>query len=181
MFTFTVEGEVDNPPTRKYLIFNHFLIFFSSSKSQNVPQEYIIVTLIQFTLLCFSGIIAVCFPLLFFIFSLSDKKLHLQRKTLYLIHIEFFHSAPGNLAYQAQSPDEAALVGAARNFGFVFKVGEAQFSLQLKRCSLHVLTHPINPTLLLREHSSLNLKTHQRYDNSKHSIKKFVIHSIVKH
>ncbi|XP_071484021.1 probable phospholipid-transporting ATPase IM [Diadema antillarum] len=27
----------------------------------------------------------------------------------------------GNLAYQAQSPDEAALVGAARNFGYVFK------------------------------------------------------------
>jgi len=26
------------------------------------------------------------------------------------------------LEYQAQSPDEAALVGAARNFGFVFKV-----------------------------------------------------------
>jgi len=28
----------------------------------------------------------------------------------------------GKLEYQAQSPDEAALVGAARNFGFVFKV-----------------------------------------------------------
>lgn len=29
---------------------------------------------------------------------------------------------PGELEYQAQSPDEAALVSAARNFGFVFKV-----------------------------------------------------------
>ena len=28
----------------------------------------------------------------------------------------------GKLEYQAQSPDEAALVSAARNFGFVFKV-----------------------------------------------------------
>lgn len=27
----------------------------------------------------------------------------------------------GNLAYQVQSPDEGALVSAARNFGFVFK------------------------------------------------------------
>lgn len=28
----------------------------------------------------------------------------------------------GKLEYQAQSPDEGALVSAARNFGFVFKV-----------------------------------------------------------
>jgi len=28
----------------------------------------------------------------------------------------------GELEYQAQSPDEGALVGAARNFGFVFRV-----------------------------------------------------------
>jgi len=28
----------------------------------------------------------------------------------------------GCLEYQAQSPDEGALVSAARNFGFVFKV-----------------------------------------------------------
>lgn len=27
----------------------------------------------------------------------------------------------GKLEYQAQSPDEAALVSAARNFGFVYK------------------------------------------------------------
>lgn len=27
----------------------------------------------------------------------------------------------GSLEYQAQSPDESALVSAARNFGFVFK------------------------------------------------------------
>jgi len=28
----------------------------------------------------------------------------------------------GELEYQAQSPDEGALVNAARNFGFVFRV-----------------------------------------------------------
>lgn len=31
-----------------------------------------------------------------------------------------FHNK-GNLVYQAQSPDEGALVTAARNFGFVFR------------------------------------------------------------
>ena len=33
-----------------------------------------------------------------------------------------FKCVTGKLEYQAQSPDEAALVSAARNFGFVFKV-----------------------------------------------------------
>lgn len=32
-----------------------------------------------------------------------------------------FSLSPGNLVYQAQSPDEGALVTAARNFGFVFR------------------------------------------------------------
>ena len=31
----------------------------------------------------------------------------------------------GQLIYQAQSPDEGALVSAARNFGFVFRVSSA--------------------------------------------------------
>lgn len=31
------------------------------------------------------------------------------------------HFITGKLEYQAQSPDEGALVSAARNFGFVFK------------------------------------------------------------
>lgn len=35
----------------------------------------------------------------------------------------FVSSTDGVLEYQAQSPDEGALVSAARNFGFVFKVG----------------------------------------------------------
>jgi len=34
----------------------------------------------------------------------------------------------GCLEYQAQSPDEGALVSAARNFGFVFKVTLTLFS-----------------------------------------------------
>lgn len=33
----------------------------------------------------------------------------------------FFFSLPGELYYKAQSPDEGALVTAARNFGFVFR------------------------------------------------------------
>lgn len=32
-----------------------------------------------------------------------------------------FSSSPGQLFYQAQSPDEGALVTAARNFGYVFR------------------------------------------------------------
>lgn len=33
----------------------------------------------------------------------------------------FLIASPGELFYQAQSPDEGALVTAARNFGFVFR------------------------------------------------------------
>jgi len=33
-----------------------------------------------------------------------------------------FVFGPGQITYQAQSPDESALVLAARDFGFVFKV-----------------------------------------------------------
>lgn len=40
-----------------------------------------------------------------------------------LLHVpKFVSSTDGVLEYQAQSPDEGALVSAARNFGFVFKV-----------------------------------------------------------
>ena len=34
----------------------------------------------------------------------------------------YIHVCAGKLVYNAQSPDEAALVSAARNFGFVFVV-----------------------------------------------------------
>ena len=37
----------------------------------------------------------------------------------------------GKLEYQAQSPDEGALVSAARNFGYVFKVSTEDLSLIL--------------------------------------------------
>lgn len=37
-------------------------------------------------------------------------------------HCRFYISlSPGKLVYKAQSPDEGALVTAARNFGFVFR------------------------------------------------------------
>lgn len=38
-----------------------------------------------------------------------------------LCHTVMPENKNGKLEYQAQSPDEAALVSAARNFGFVFK------------------------------------------------------------
>lgn len=38
------------------------------------------------------------------------------------IHYQFGHLHAVALEYNAQSPDEAALVSAARNFGYVFLV-----------------------------------------------------------
>ena len=52
---------------------------------------------------------------LFFCFELSEFLLPIQ----YLKLFSFFFIS-GNLEYQAQSPDENALVSSARNFGFVF-------------------------------------------------------------
>merc|ERR1719245_120210 len=46
------------------------------------------------------------------------------------------------IEYKAQSPDEAALVSAARNFGFVFKGGD-QTTINLEE-----LGHPISYELL---------------------------------
>ena len=43
------------------------------------------------------------------------------------------HTYIGTLEYNAQSPDEAALVAAAKNFGFVFKVQLTLFFL-LQMC-----------------------------------------------
>ena len=40
-------------------------------------------------------------------------------------------SSLGDLEYQAQSPDEAALVTAARNFGFVFLVSGSDVVFRL--------------------------------------------------
>lgn len=42
-------------------------------------------------------------------------------RLLALCHTVMSENREGKLEYQAQSPDEAALVSAARNFGFVFK------------------------------------------------------------
>jgi magnesium-transporting ATPase (P-type) len=46
------------------------------------------------------------------------------KQSVYYIKVKVvwtFFLFSGKLEYQAQSPDEAALVSAARNFGFVFK------------------------------------------------------------
>lgn len=42
-------------------------------------------------------------------------------RLLSLCHTVMPDTGNGKLEYQAQSPDEAALVSAARNFGFVFR------------------------------------------------------------
>jgi len=42
-------------------------------------------------------------------------------RLLALCHTVMAETVDGKLEYQAQSPDEAALVAAARNFGFVFR------------------------------------------------------------
>lgn len=51
----------------------------------------------------------------------NDKDCHNFFHLLALCHTVMSDEREGHLEYQAQSPDEAALVAAARNFGFVFK------------------------------------------------------------
>lgn len=51
----------------------------------------------------------------------QDPHIHNFFKLLALCHTVMVEDAEGKLEYQAQSPDEGALVSAARNFGFVFK------------------------------------------------------------
>ncbi|XP_050303253.1 probable phospholipid-transporting ATPase IM isoform X2 [Anthonomus grandis grandis] len=50
-----------------------------------------------------------------------DKDCFQFFRLLALCHTVMSEQSDGKLEYQAQSPDEAALVSAARNFGFVFK------------------------------------------------------------
>jgi len=56
-----------------------------------------------------------------YFFASSDllKKLTATDQLPNVLCIKFYNA--GKLIYRAQSPDEAALVSAARNFGFVFK------------------------------------------------------------
>lgn len=52
----------------------------------------------------------------------GDENCHRFFTLLSVCHTVMTADKDGVLEYQAQSPDEAALVSAARNFGFVFKV-----------------------------------------------------------
>lgn len=52
--------------------------------------------------------------------NLGNKDCHELFRLLAVCHTVMVESGDGNLEYQAQSPDEAALVTAARNFGFTF-------------------------------------------------------------
>ncbi|XP_016845429.1 probable phospholipid-transporting ATPase IM isoform X4 [Nasonia vitripennis] len=51
----------------------------------------------------------------------DNEDVHSFFRLLALCHTVMAEDKGGNLEYQAQSPDEAALVSAARNFGFVFR------------------------------------------------------------
>ena len=51
----------------------------------------------------------------------DEEKAHNFFRLLALCHTVISDQKDGKLDYQAQSPDEAALVSAAKNFGFVFK------------------------------------------------------------
>lgn len=51
----------------------------------------------------------------------NDPKVYNFFRLLALCHTVIPQISDNRLEYQAQSPDEAALVSAARNFGFVFK------------------------------------------------------------
>ncbi|KAJ8673481.1 hypothetical protein QAD02_004743, partial [Eretmocerus hayati] len=51
----------------------------------------------------------------------GDEQVHNFFRLLALCHTVMCEEKNGHLEYQAQSPDEAALVSAARNFGFVFR------------------------------------------------------------
>lgn len=51
----------------------------------------------------------------------GDVHTHAFFRLLALCHTVMSENRDGKLEYQAQSPDEEALVSAARNFGFVFK------------------------------------------------------------
>ncbi|XP_078379616.1 phospholipid-transporting ATPase ID-like isoform X2 [Oculina patagonica] len=52
--------------------------------------------------------------------NLGNKECHELFRLLAVCHTVMVEKNNGNLEYQAQSPDEAALVTAARNFGFTF-------------------------------------------------------------
>ncbi|XP_017111184.1 phospholipid-transporting ATPase ID isoform X10 [Drosophila elegans] len=51
----------------------------------------------------------------------DEEHSHVFFRLLALCHTVMAETVNGKLEYQAQSPDEAALVSAARNFGFVFR------------------------------------------------------------
>lgn len=55
--------------------------------------------------------------------AVRSDEVHSQNffRLLALCHTVMPEYVEGRLEYQAQSPDEAALVSAARNFGFVFR------------------------------------------------------------
>jgi len=60
----------------------------------------------------------------------GNKEVQEFFKLLALCHTVMCEEKDGKLEYQAQSPDEAALTSAARNFGFVFRVLFSELSFR---------------------------------------------------
>ncbi len=62
--------------------------------------------------------------------DINSENKHVQEffRLLALCHTDMSEEKEGKLEYQAQSPDEAALVSSARNFGFVFRVSISKYS-----------------------------------------------------
>jgi magnesium-transporting ATPase (P-type) len=57
----------------------------------------------------------------------GDKDVHTFFTLLSLCHTVMPEEKDGKILYQAQSPDENALVSAARTFGFTFEVSYLEF------------------------------------------------------
>lgn len=75
----------------------------------------------------------------------DEEHAHKFFRLLALCHTVMPEYVDGRLEYQAQSPDESALVSAARNFGFVFRsrtpnsitievMGRTEVSLNSLKC-----------------------------------------------
>uniref|UniRef100_A0ACB8G773 Phospholipid-transporting ATPase ID n=1 Tax=Sphaerodactylus townsendi TaxID=933632 RepID=A0ACB8G773_9SAUR len=95
--------------------------------------------------------------------KLGDPHVHEFFRLLSLCHTVMSEEKnPGELYYKAQSPDEGALVTAARNFGFVFR------SRTPKTITVHELGRPVTYQLLaildfnnVRKRMSVIVRNHE--------------------
>lgn len=84
----------------------------------------------------------------------DEEHSHVFFRLLALCHTVMAETVDGKLEYQAQSPDEAALVSAARNFGFVFRTRtpnsitiEVMGQTEVSNCYTYKNIHNLNKIL----------------------------------